>query len=299
MSDRGLVLGGTGGLGAVAAAVLQSQGFSVWVTGRRPPRIPDFSDPVRSTPLLGNGPSLDQSPDQPVGEQMGAPTNPRKVGNPAGEQARELVGNPAGERAGGDQVPALSVKPLNWIPHEYRSPEHTLAAVEEALGSPLNVSYLVCNFGPFLEAPVSTMQGKDWRFLVEANLMLPGMLVSAVLPEMIQRGFGRIVLFGATGTDQVVGRRLTAGYQAAKTGLGVLAKSVALEAGHHNVTCNVVCPGYVETEYYTEAMKAKAKRRTPGGMLNIPQDFFSLFKLLLSADTTYINGAIISSAQGL
>jgi len=260
MSQRALVLGGTGGLGAVAAAVLQSQGLSVWVTGRKPPRI-------LVPPDLGLGDGL-------------------------------LTGQRPGTQSG-DPPPAAPVQPLNWIPLEYRSPEQTLAAVEEALGSPLDVSYLVCNFGPFLEAPVSTMQRKDWRFLVEANLVLPGMLVSALLPEMIQRGFGRILLFGATGSDQIVGRRQTAGYQAAKTGLGVLAKSVALEAGLHNVTCNVVCPGYVETEYYSEAMKAKARRRIPGGKLDIPQDFFSLFKLLLSADTTFINGAIISSAQGL
>jgi 3-oxoacyl-[acyl-carrier protein] reductase len=87
---------------------------------------------------------------------------------------------------------------------------------------------------------------------------------------MIENGWGRILLFGGTGTAAIKGYRTTAAYSAAKTALGSLAKSVALEAGSRGVSCNVVCPGFVDTEYCGPADRAYNAAHSPGGKALAP-----------------------------
>ncbi len=162
-----------------------------------------------------------------------------------------------------------------------------------------DTQYLVCAFGPYLEAPLSLTSADQWSWVVDLNLVLPGMLVSRILPGMRSNRFGKIILFGATGSDHIRGRKLTAPYQAAKTGLGVLAKSVAMEAGGDLVECNVLCPGYIVTEYMPTPLKERATRRLGPRKTVSPQEYRSLFRWLLIENQGIVNGAVISAGQGL
>jgi 3-oxoacyl-[acyl-carrier protein] reductase len=156
---------------------------------------------------------------------------------------------------------------------------------------------LVCAWGPFKRGNIEDMSPEDWQHLVENNLTFPGILVSSVLDDMMNKRWGRILLFGGTNTDTIRGFRTTAVYSVAKTALGVLAKSVARSAGPLGVTCNVVCPGLTDTEYTGEALRAYNRERSPGGEALKPEDIAKIALGLL--ENPQINGGIIPVDRGL
>jgi NAD(P)-dependent dehydrogenase (short-subunit alcohol dehydrogenase family) len=114
---------------------------------------------------------------------------------------------------------------------------------------------------------------------------------------MMRRKWGRILLFGGTNTDTIRGFTTTAAYSAAKTALGVLAKSAAKSAGSQGVTCNVICPGLTDTEYLDEAGRRYNRERSPGGKALEPEEIASLAVEILA--NPRINGAIIPIDRGL
>ncbi|MDR3161913.1 MAG: SDR family NAD(P)-dependent oxidoreductase [Spirochaetaceae bacterium] len=156
---------------------------------------------------------------------------------------------------------------------------------------------LVCAWGPYKRCALEELRPEDWVSLTANNLILPGVLISAVLPGMIRRNWGRVLLFGGTNTDSIRGFATTAAYSAAKTALGVLAKSVALTAGPQGVSCNVICPGLVDTEYADEAVRAYNRERSPGGKALSPDEIAGFALRIM--EHPQVNGAVIPIDRGL
>jgi NAD(P)-dependent dehydrogenase (short-subunit alcohol dehydrogenase family) len=114
---------------------------------------------------------------------------------------------------------------------------------------------------------------------------------------LIGRGWGRILLFGGTNTDTIRGFSTTAAYSSAKTGLGVLAKSAAKSGGGFGVTCNVICPGLVDTDETDEAARAYNREKRQSRAALTPRDIARASLAVLSNPA--INGAILPVDQGL
>ena len=104
---------------------------------------------------------------------------------------------------------------------------------------------LCVSYGPFVQKPVHLTSAEDWRNLALLDYALAGMAVSSVLPGMMNRKFGRIVLFGGTRTESVRSYKTNAPYAAAKTAISVLVKSVSAEYKRYGITCNAILPGFV------------------------------------------------------
>ena len=164
-----------------------------------------------------------------------------------------------------------------------------------ALSPPPDI--LVCAWGPFRQGSIETLDSDFWQSMGDSNLVFPGILVSSCIKGMMERNWGRILLFGGTNTDTVRGFTTTVAYSAAKTALGVIAKSVAKTAGVRGVTCNVLCPGLTDTEYTTEDLRRYNHEKSPGGKpLNPEQVALAALAIL---ENPCINGALIPSDQGL
>ncbi|MDR1177267.1 MAG: SDR family NAD(P)-dependent oxidoreductase [Spirochaetaceae bacterium] len=140
-------------------------------------------------------------------------------------------------------------------------PEAGARALLERVPDP---DILVIAWGPFRQGPLERMSAEDWIFLTNFNIILPGILISSVLCGMIEKRWGRILLFGGTDTAAVRGFSTTPVYSAAKTALGVVARSAARRGGPFGVSCNVLCPGLTDTEYSGEEAKAYNKAHYPG-----------------------------------
>jgi len=173
------------------------------------------------------------------------------------------------------------------------SPENAAAFILEKT----DCDILVAAWGPFIRQPLHETKPEDWHFMVENNLIFPGILVSSVLPGMIRKKWGRILLFGGTNTGGIRGYLTTAAYGAAKTALGVLAKSAARSAGKHGVACNVICPGLTETEYTGKEERRYYREKSPGGKALAPEEIAACALAVL--ENSALNGTVIPVDRGI
>jgi 3-oxoacyl-[acyl-carrier protein] reductase len=171
------------------------------------------------------------------------------------------------------------------------------AAAEGILARSPQIDILVCAWGPFKQGNIEELNGEFWQNMAANNLIFPGILVSGVLRGMMERNWGRILLFGGTNTDTIRGFTTTSAYSAAKTALGVIAKSAAKSCGSRGITCNVLCPGLTNTEYTQEEQERYNSEKTPGGKPLSPQQIALAAIAIL--ENPCINGAVITSDQGL
>jgi SDR family mycofactocin-dependent oxidoreductase len=94
-------------------------------------------------------------------------------------------------------------------------------------------------------APAWATDDATWTSMLDINLTGPWRLARAVLPAMVERGEGRFVAVGSTGS--VMGLPNLAAYAAAKHGVAGLVRSLAAELGSTGVTANAVLPGSTRT----------------------------------------------------
>jgi 3-oxoacyl-[acyl-carrier protein] reductase len=176
-------------------------------------------------------------------------------------------------------------------------PADVSGAAERILARAPDPDILVCAWGPFKRGALEALDAHFWETMVSGNLAFPGAIVSLALCGMMKRGWGRILLFGGTNTDTIRGFTSTAAYSAAKTALGVIAKSAAKTAGKRGITCNVICPGLTDTEYLDEEARAYNRERSPLGKALSPAEI--ALAALGILENPGINGAVIPVDQGL
>jgi 3-oxoacyl-[acyl-carrier protein] reductase len=161
------------------------------------------------------------------------------------------------------------------------------------------IDILVVAFGPFLRASLAATSAADWERLALLDLALPGALSSALLPSMAERGWGRILLFGGTRTDGIRAYSTNAAYAAAKTGLAVLAKSLAVEGAGRGVGTVLACPGLVDTEYLSARERLAQAAQAPGGRLLAPAQVAAAAVDLIAAEPCLASGSAVTLDGGL
>jgi NAD(P)-dependent dehydrogenase (short-subunit alcohol dehydrogenase family) len=156
---------------------------------------------------------------------------------------------------------------------------------------------LVCAWGPFKQGNLQDLDEIFWEKMVFCNLVFPGSVISLIIHGMIERNWGRILLFGGTNTDTIRGFDTSAAYSAAKTALGVVAKSAARMGAGKGVSCNVICPGLTGTEYQDEAAKAYNRKKSPGGRVLESAEIARAALAVL--ENPNLNGAIVPVDLGV
>ena len=155
---------------------------------------------------------------------------------------------------------------------------------------------LCVTYGPFLQCPLDTVARDDWERIVYANLTLPGILVSTVLPNMMKKRWGRILLFGGTETHILRGFKTNAVYGAAKMGIMSLVRSISMTYARYGITANAICPGFTDTPLLTQEQRAGWSAKNPSGRL-LSMDAVVSAALFLLKDSVY-NGVIMPVDEG-
>ena len=168
----------------------------------------------------------------------------------------------------------------------------------EAQHGPVEV--LVANAGITRDTLLLRMSDEDFEAVLGTNLVGSFRVAKRASKGMLRLKRGRIILISS-----VVGLSGSAGqanYAASKAGLVGFARSVAREIGSRGITCNVVAPGFVETDMtavLTDDRKAEILKQVPLNRYASTGEIAGVVKFLASQDAAYITGAVIPVDGGL
>jgi len=143
----------------------------------------------------------------------------------------------------------------------------------------------------------------EWQRVVDVNLNGVFHCVQAVLPDMIEAGWGRIVNISSSSAHS--GTPYMAHYVAAKSAVNGLTKSLALEFGPAGITVNAVPPGFIDTPMLRSAESRGVLgdvqatiEATPVRRIGRPQDIAAACAFLISEGAGYITGQILGVNGG-
>jgi acetoacetyl-CoA reductase len=172
-----------------------------------------------------------------------------------------------------------------------------VAQITHDLG-PIDV--LVNNAGITRDAPLHRMTRTYWSDVIRTNLDSAFNMTRLVIDSMRGRNFGRIL-----NISSINGRKGQFGqsnYAAAKAGLLGFTKAVALEGAAKNITCNVIAPGYINTEMVAavpkDVLESKILPFIPVGRLGTADEIARCVVFLAADDAGFITGACLDANGG-
>lgn len=168
------------------------------------------------------------------------------------------------------------------------------------------VEVLVNNAGWDDLMPFLATDEAFWDRVLDINFKGTLRLTHAVLPGMVERGWGRVISIGSDAGR--VGSALESVYSGAKGGIIAFTKTVAREVARSGVTLNVVCPGPTDTPLMAE-MTAKADdaekvlasmtRAVPMRRLAKPGEIAAAVRFFADESAGFITGQTLSVSGGL
>jgi NAD(P)-dependent dehydrogenase (short-subunit alcohol dehydrogenase family) len=161
------------------------------------------------------------------------------------------------------------------------------------------IDVLVNNVGPFLYKTIWDTTVQEWHQMLNSNLNSVFYCCKAVVPIMREHKSGVIINIGGPNAERTQGYVRTCAYAVAKTGVVVFSKSLAKEEAGHGIRVNVVNPGFIETEPYTQDMLKTMPQQVPVKRLGKPEDVANAVAYLASDEASYITGAVLNVHGGL
>ena len=176
-----------------------------------------------------------------------------------------------------------------------------LDAVRSALGP---ITILVNAAGMTSFRRFTNLTSAEWSKVVDVNLNGVFHVTQAVLPDMLEAGWGRIVNISSSSTHS--GSPYQSAYVAAKSAVNGLTKSLALEYGPSGITVNVVPPGSIDTPMLRAAEEKgllggsidDIVARIPVRRIGRPEDIAATCSFLVSEEAGYITGQIVGVNGG-
>lgn len=189
------------------------------------------------------------------------------------------------------------------VPVDVTSKESVDEMVERTVRHFSRVDILVNNAGwdkvePFIDNDVAV-----WDRIIRINLYGTLFGCKAVLPHMIEQGYGKIVNIGSDAGR--VGSTGEAVYSATKGGVIAFTKTLAREMARHRINVNCVSPGPADTPLFAEVGSYNPKirdaliRAIPFRRLALPEDLANAVAFLASDEAAYITGQTLSVSGGL
>jgi 3-oxoacyl-[acyl-carrier protein] reductase len=163
-----------------------------------------------------------------------------------------------------------------------------------------SIDILINNAGITKDNLLMRMQESDFDLVIDVNLKSVFNMTKAVQKTMLKQKKGSII-----NMSSVVGVKGNAGqsnYAASKAGIIGFSKSIALELGSRNIRCNVVAPGFIETEMTAKLNEDTVNEWRKGIPLRrggTPQDIANTCTWLASDLSSYVTGQVINVDGGM
>lgn len=174
--------------------------------------------------------------------------------------------------------------------------EAVAAGVEAGVAELGPIDVLVHNAGiaeAGMQAMFATSTPDDWRPTIDVNLFGALTMARAVLPGMVERGFGRIIQISSGASSQGLNIGVSA-YGAAKAAAESLMRHIAVENGAHGVTANSLALGLMDNVAAgnSDALSRMA-RSIPVGRLGSPADVGAACVFLASDEAAWLTGQVV------
>jgi 3-oxoacyl-[acyl-carrier protein] reductase len=147
---------------------------------------------------------------------------------------------------------------------------------------------------------LARMTTEAWDTVINTNLKGAFHLTRPVGRIMVKQRSGRII--NISSVIGLMGNAGQANYAASKAGLIGFSKSVAREFASRGITCNVVCPGFIETDMtkdLSDDLKKKLLERIPLQRLGQPGDIAGVVAFLCSPAASYMTGQVVTVDGGM
>lgn len=174
------------------------------------------------------------------------------------------------------------------------------AALEASRAAHGPVDILVANAGiagPSM--PVKDYPVEDWRRVVELDLNAVFYCAQAVVPEMIERNYGRIVVIASIAGKE--GNPNAAPYSAAKAGAIAFVKSLGKELAGHDIAVNAITPAAAKTRIFDQISQEHIDymlSKIPRGRFVTVEEVASMACWLASEETRFSTGAVFDISGG-
>jgi SDR family mycofactocin-dependent oxidoreductase len=189
------------------------------------------------------------------------------------------------------------------------------AFAQKAIDSFGQIDILIANAGICITGPSYEMSHPEWDDQIDVLLNGVWRAYRAVVPHMIEREYGRIIITSSGAGRMGIGN--LAAYSAAKWGLIGFAKSAAIDLGHKGITVNIVCPWNADTPMLVnDMMKDLFLGGEEGTWADVdelivnagihkmpvpripPEDISKAVVFLASEDARYISGSTLDVSAG-
>ena len=178
-------------------------------------------------------------------------------------------------------------------------------AADALIKSAGQVDVLIANLAAPTFSGIAAQDLSDANWECAFNVMVHPLhrLTRAVLPQMIERKAGKIVVYGSA--SALRGMKTLAAYSSARAAQVGYVQSVGVEVGPHNIQINLIAQNYVQSEeYYPASLLAKEsfqqslKRQVPAGRLGTPREDALFAAFLASNESDFFVGQAIPFSGG-
>ena len=171
-----------------------------------------------------------------------------------------------------------------------------------------HIDILVNNAGIIKRVPMLEMDEKDFRKVIDVDLVAPYIVAKACIPSMIKKGHGKIINICSMMSE--LGRETVSAYAAAKGGLKMLTRNICSEYGEANIQCNGIGPGYIATPQTAPLREIQPDgsrhpfdqfiiSKTPAARWGLAEDLQGPAVFLASDASNFVNGHILYVDGGI
>ncbi len=161
------------------------------------------------------------------------------------------------------------------------------------------IDFLVHCAAVSIVEPASQVKWESWKRTMDVNVDGTFHTVYAVIGEMIERRYGRIVLLSSIAALRE--RENQVHYSASKAAVIAMTRCWAQAWARHNVRINCVCPGLIDTEMarvLTDDVRASIIQNTPMNRIGRPEEIASVIRFLLSDEASFMTGQSVVASGG-
>ena len=181
--------------------------------------------------------------------------------------------------------------------------EEVQSMVQFAIDTYGKLDIMVNNAGINRDGMLHKMPVENWNTVIDVDLTGTFYGTQEAVKYMREKGYGRIINISSGSWLGNIGQ---ANYAAAKAGVVGLTKTAARENARKGITCNVICPGFIETDMTLKLKEVNdgaawesMMKRIPAGYAGKPSDVGNMVAFLASDEAAYITSEVINVGGGM